>query len=92
MAEAGVPLREVARFLAHSDTQMVERHNAHRHPDFQKRATAALQQKLAEDQLAPRLQPRLANGERQKARAANGKNSKISLGFWNWWARQGLNL
>jgi hypothetical protein len=80
MAQAGVPLWEIAGFLGHADTRMVERHYAHYHPDFQQRATATLQQKLAGVQLAPQLHPRLAHGERQKARALNGKNPKVSLG------------
>jgi integrase len=92
MAQAGVPLWEIAGFLGHSDTRMVERHYAHHHPDFQQRATAALQEKLAGVQLAPQLHPRLAHGARQKAKAKKHKTPRFSWGYRQWWARQGLNL
>lgn len=42
MAQAGVPLRDVAGVLGHRDTRTTERVYAHHHPDHQRGAIAAL--------------------------------------------------
>jgi integrase len=42
MAQRGVSLWEIAGFLGHSDTRMVERTYAHHHPDFREKAKAAI--------------------------------------------------
>lgn len=42
MAQAGVPFFEIAGFLGHSDTTMVERVYGHHHPDYMSRSKAAL--------------------------------------------------
>ena len=47
MAQAGVPLWEIAGYLGHKDTRMVERHYAHHHPDYMNRAKSALAHQLA---------------------------------------------
>jgi len=66
MAQDGVPLWEIAGFLGHSDTRMVERHYAHHHPDFQKRAVASLHGRLSEMPITPQLHPRRRKGEGEK--------------------------
>ena len=43
MAQAGVPLHEIARRLGHSSIATTERHYAHLHPDFMQRSTKALE-------------------------------------------------
>ena len=42
MAQAGVPLHEIARRLGHSSIRVTERHYAHLHPDFMGKSTDAL--------------------------------------------------
>ncbi|XKG61968.1 site-specific integrase [Caenispirillum salinarum] len=42
MAQAGVPLWEIADYLGHSDTRMVEKVYAHHHPDHRKKSTDAM--------------------------------------------------
>lgn len=42
MAQAGVPLRDVAEVLGHKDSLMVQRVYAHHHPDHMRAATGAL--------------------------------------------------
>jgi integrase len=52
MAQAGVPLRDVAGVLGHRDTLTTERVYAHHHPDHMRAATGALSAALP-GQLAP---------------------------------------
>jgi len=47
MAQRGVSLWEIAGFLGHSDTRMVERTYAHHHPDYRTNAKIALSEKIA---------------------------------------------
>ena len=62
MAQRGVPLREIAGFLGHTDTCMVEKHYAHYHPDYQRRPAAAIAEALAEVRFVPQLHPKRACG------------------------------
>jgi len=48
MAQRAVPLWEIADFLGHEDTRMVERVYAHHHPDYMHRAKTALGGVLAQ--------------------------------------------
>ena len=48
MAQRGVPMWEIAGFLGHADTRMVERTYAHHHPDHLNRARGALGDAMAE--------------------------------------------
>lgn len=57
IVQRGVPLWEIAGFLGHSDTCMVEKHYAHHHPDNQCRPAAAITEALAEARFAPHLHP-----------------------------------
>src|SRR5690606_20155432 len=58
MAQVGVPLWEIAGHLGHQDTRMVEKHYAHHHPDFRKRAKRSLGRRLARLSFDPdRLRP-----------------------------------
>ena len=58
MAQDGVPLWEIAGHLGHQDTRMVEKHYAHHHPDFRKRAKRSLGRRLARLSFDPdRLRP-----------------------------------
>ena len=52
LAQACLDLWQIAGMLGHKDTRMVERIYAKHHPDFQKRATEAL------DRLVPVDEPR----------------------------------
>ena len=47
MAQKGVPLWEIAGFLGHADTRMVERTYAHHHPEQMERARKALSAQIA---------------------------------------------
>jgi len=77
MAQAGVPLWEIAGFLGHADTRMVERTYAHHHPEYQRRAAAAIEARLAKAPLAPQLHPRRAPGAASgKPLATGGKQLK----------------
>jgi integrase len=69
MAKRGVPLKEIADYLGHTTTRMVEKHYAHLHPDWQKRARAALGAEIAtlDGAAAPAL---LVRRERARLRAA----------------------
>ena len=59
MAQDGVPLWEIAGYLGHADTRMVEKFYAHHHPDYQKAAAASLARRGAEISVAaPHLRPR----------------------------------
>lgn len=52
MAQRGVPMWEIAGFLGHADTRMVERTYAHHHPDHMRRARTALGDAMAETGLS----------------------------------------
>lgn len=43
MAEAGVPMSEIAQYLGHTDTRITEKHYARYSPDYLRRAAAALE-------------------------------------------------
>jgi integrase len=61
MAQAGVPLRDIAGYLGHRDTRMVERVYAHHHPDHQERPRAAITEGLARaGAFGPRLAAKIA--------------------------------
>jgi len=47
MAQRGVSLWEIAGFLGHADTRMVERTYAHHHPDYMERPKAAIADGMA---------------------------------------------
>ncbi len=58
MAQDGVPLWDIAHYLGHGTTRMVERYYAHHHPDYQHKATAAIDARMAELPVdANKLQP-----------------------------------
>ena len=48
MAQRGVSLWEIAGFLGHSDTRMVQKHYAHHHPDYMRAASSALGDSMAQ--------------------------------------------
>jgi len=59
MAQDGVPLGEIAGYLGHADTRMVERRYAHHHPDFREQAKHSLNRRLARLEYDPeRLRPK----------------------------------
>ena len=51
MAQQGVPMWEIAGLMGHTSTRMVERVYAKHHPDYMRRATAALDSVLGIDEL-----------------------------------------
>ena len=48
MAQDGVPLWDIAHYLGHGTTRMVERYYAHHHPDYQHKATSAIDARMAD--------------------------------------------
>ncbi|WP_371821905.1 tyrosine-type recombinase/integrase [Skermanella sp. TT6] len=70
MAQDGVPLWEIANYLGHKTTRMVEKYYAHFDPGYQEKARAALDRRLDAIADAPQLHPRRAMGERKELRAA----------------------
>jgi integrase len=70
MAKRGVPLREIADYLGHTTTRMVEKHDAHHYPDWQNRAREPLGAEIAtlDGAAAPALLVRRA---RLRTAAAN---------------------
>ncbi|WP_425500031.1 site-specific integrase [Parvibaculum sedimenti] len=64
LAQAGVSLWDIAQYLGHSDTRMVERHYAHHHPDHKKRAAGVLDAALRRMTVAPQSHPRRGMGEK----------------------------
>jgi len=84
LAQAGTPLWDIAQYLGHKDTRMVERHYAHHNPEHKARAASVLAGKLSKarenaptlcahrapgERVAPQLHPRRGAGE--KAMMAN---------------------
>lgn len=66
MAQDGVPLWDIAHYLGHGTTRMVERYYAHHHPDYQHKATSAIDARMADLPVdAKKLQ---ATSEKQKRR------------------------
>lgn len=55
MAQAGIPLWEIASVVGHSDKRMVEKYYAHHHPDYQTRAIVARDRSLKAMDVAPHL-------------------------------------
>ncbi len=47
MAQAGVPMWDIAGYLGHADTRMAERTYAHHHPDYQDKPARTLAEALA---------------------------------------------
>ncbi len=76
LAQAGMPLWDVAQYLGHSDTRMVERHYAHHHPDHKARAAGVLDAALRRAVVAPQLHPRLGRNEK----AMSAKSLKAMVG------------
>jgi hypothetical protein len=68
---------DIASYLGHSDTRMVERHYAHHHPDFHKKAARALTSAMANVAVAPQLHPR-RRGWRKRRKAGDGQVSEES--------------
>ena len=66
MVQAGVPLFEVAAFLGHSTTRMVEKHYGHLSPDYQTRAIKALSGN-AKPIIAPQFHLKKKEGSKRKA-------------------------
>ncbi|MGH7270774.1 MAG: site-specific integrase [Polyangiaceae bacterium] len=56
MVQAGISLKEVAEFLGHRDSRMVEKHYGHLHPAYQNRAVQALDLGI-DDTLTPQQHP-----------------------------------
>jgi len=79
MAQRGVSLWEIAGFLGHKDTRMVQRHYAHHHPDYQKNASKAVAETLAEAGIATQLRPKERN-EANRMRRQKRRNPQVSLG------------
>lgn len=74
MAQAGVPPWEIAGFLEHADTRMVERTDPHHHPEHQRRATA-IEARLAKAPLAPQSHPGRGPGHGSGKAPYEWKNS-----------------
>ncbi len=67
MVQAGISLKEVADFLGHSDTRMVEKHYSHLSPDYLKRAILVLDMGEEHSTLTPQEHPINDNGLGQDA-------------------------
>ena len=62
LAQGGIPLVEIAAFLGHRDTRMVERHYVHLHPDYKGRAADEIAKKMNTAGITPQLRPRKGTG------------------------------
>ena len=76
LAQAGVPLVEIAAFLGHSDTRMVERHYVHLHPDYKEKASNTIAQNMKAAGITPQLRPRKGTG----ATGMSAKSRKAMVG------------
>ena len=78
MAQAGVPLFDIASYLGHKDTRMVERFYVHHHPDYMDKPRAALSQRLAGIHLDPRKlnTPALKAGKTRASRQTSRQTAK----------------
>ena len=61
LAQAGVPLVEIAAFLGHKDIRMVERHYIHLHPDHQVKVANIIGENIRLAGISPQFHPRLRN-------------------------------
>ena len=82
MAKRGVPLKEIAEYLGHTTTRMVEKHYAQLHPDWRDRAKAALAAEIEtiEKVEAPALLVRRRRALRRAARAVGETNPNPLVG------------
>ena len=90
MAQDGVPLWDIAGFLGHRDTRMVDRHYAHHHPDYLAQAGASLDSRLSglaaarsgagDGDMGASMRQDLAHKETIKSRRKGRKSLKNVVG------------
>tara|TARA_R110000824_G_scaffold401744_1_gene614398 strand:+ start:39843 stop:41198 length:1356 start_codon:yes stop_codon:yes gene_type:complete len=77
LAQAGVPLVEIAAFLGHSDTRMVEQHYVHLHPDYKEKAANTIAENMKKAGITPQLRPREKRGK--KGDAAKSRKAMVGV-------------